>query len=221
MDSIIRWLFPFHLLTKTYPAPKTYCIRTGEGSVFIPHQHWMEVSVQAHAPAILLSGLASPLSINRCARCEEIHFSRCIQSNFTPLPSGSYLSMTVSDEPFQGHGQDNVVVIATSSGMDGAEFELRWKQDDLFYAYSTRQALDPHPPPVQCVPRFLPVGKWFVVWRWPHTHMAPSLRNCRFISLLPFSAFLNDILRGNLQLHLTHIYVNNHISLYLKVYWSL
>lgn len=54
----------------------------------------MEVSGHPHAPATLLSGLESPLSINRRARCEEIHLSRRIQPNFTPLLSGSQLSMT-------------------------------------------------------------------------------------------------------------------------------
>lgn len=82
----------FSPVNETYTSPKTYCIRTGEGSAFILHQHQTEVSGHPHALAILLSGLASPLSINRCARCEEIHLSRCIQSNFMPLPSGLQMS---------------------------------------------------------------------------------------------------------------------------------
>jgi len=56
-------------------------------------------------------------------------------------------------------GRGIVVGIATRYGMWGSEFEPRWR-------HSSKPALGPVQPPVQCVPEIFPGGKSAKVWLW-------------------------------------------------------
>ena len=59
-------------------------------------------------------------------------------------------------------GRDGVVDIATRYGLDGPGIESRWGQD---FPHTSRPALGPTQPPVQCAPGLLPGGKAAGAWR--------------------------------------------------------
>ena len=63
-------------------------------------------------------------------------------------------------------GQGIFVGMATRYGMWGSEFEPRWRQEIFLSPHSSRPALVPIEPPVQCVPENFLGGKSARAWLW-------------------------------------------------------
>ena len=71
-------------------------------------------------------------------------------------------------------GRDSVIVIATSSGLEGPGIESRWGRD---FPHPFRPALGPTRPPIQYTSGLFPEHKTAGRGVNQHSHLAPRLKN--------------------------------------------